>query len=271
MSIYNGPVLYPLKQIFRVCPAQCSCTPQYRAARRSPRKMIAASDIMLTLGCVWSVSRGHMPAPDVQHVDLWWQPAKSLAAAREACVSTQPCTGVYWNDADGVFKMLSGAVTSFAAPPQLRSSHSVHTHACSVDEFRRKLARSGDNVVFVVTTVPRTRAGAKKRDGTSYFSSHLRSTLSQARRETGDGTGEDVVRVTHQRNVAVLTRFTCQKYPRAFIPTSPNHTTPSSVSIYCYSRHGCPSFFLLEFVCYLSVSSLPAQQIRIVLGMMRPL
>lgn len=238
--------------------------------------MVAASDIMLTLGCVWSVSRGHAPAPDVQHVDLWWQPAASLAAAREACVSTQMCSGVHWNDADGVFKMLSGAVASFAAPPQLRSSHSVHTHACSVDEFRRKLARSGDNVVFVVTTVPRTRTGAKNRDGTSYFSSHLRSTLSQARRVTGGGTerdGEDVVRVTHQRSVAVLTRlYTCRKYPRVFIPPSPNHTTPTLVSNSCFfeTRLLFLSSFGIRvlFFCFIFRGTYESS---IVLGMMRSL
>ena len=150
--------------------------------------MVAASDVLLTLGCVWSASRGHAPDPVVQHVDLWWQPAASLEAARDACLSARGvCTGVYWNQNDGVYKMLSGAVTSAAAPPQLRDSHSVHTHACSVDEFRRKLARSRDNVIFVVTTVPRTRPGAKNRDGTSYFSSHLDSVLSQARGVGGEG------------------------------------------------------------------------------------
>ena len=143
--------------------------------------MVAASDILLTLGCVWSVSRGQAPADDVQHVDLWWQPAASLEAARGECVQSRLCTGVYWNEADRVFKMLSGAVTTTSAPQPLRHSHSVHTHACSVDEFRRKLMRSGANVVFVVTTVPRTRGRARNNDGTSYFSSHLKSVLSQAR------------------------------------------------------------------------------------------
>ena len=140
------------------------------------------------------MSRGQAPADDVQHVDLWWQPAASLEAARGECVQSRLCTGVYWNEADRVFKMLSGAVTTTSAPQPLRHSHSVHTHACSVDEFRRKLMRSGANVVFVVTTVPRTRGRARNNDGTSYFSSHLQSVLSQARqkRDGRVGGGERV-------------------------------------------------------------------------------
>ena len=55
----------------------------------------------------------------------------------------------------------------------------MHTHACGVEDFRRKLAKGGHNVVFVVTTVPRKRPGARNRDGTSYFSAHLNSMLSQ--------------------------------------------------------------------------------------------
>lgn len=142
--------------------------------------MVSSSDVLLTLGCVWSASTGHAPAHDTQHVDLWWQPAPSITEARAACLEARLCTGIYWNDRDRVFKMLGGAVTSHAAPPSLHASHySVHTHACSVDNFRAQLRKSRHNVVFVVTTVPRTRLGARNRDGTSYFSTHLRSLLSQ--------------------------------------------------------------------------------------------
>ena len=47
--------------------------------------MVAAADF---LGCVWSASHGNVPSPEVQHVDLWWQPAASLTAARDGWVGT---------------------------------------------------------------------------------------------------------------------------------------------------------------------------------------
>jgi hypothetical protein len=39
-------------------------------------------------------------------------PGSGVATLRHACVATQLCTGVYWNEPNGVFKMLGGAVTS---------------------------------------------------------------------------------------------------------------------------------------------------------------
>jgi len=44
-----------------------------------------------------------LPGPN-----LWWQVASDLSAAQAQCLATPPCTGVYWNDADSVYKMLSG-------------------------------------------------------------------------------------------------------------------------------------------------------------------
>jgi hypothetical protein len=111
-------------------------------------------------------------------MDLWWQPAGDIGAAQTQCLATPPCSGVYWNDVDNVYKMLSGAVQSTPAPASLQSTHSLHTHACNVDDFRARLQASGHSVVFVVTTVPRGGV-ARNRDGTSYFSTHLDSVLKE--------------------------------------------------------------------------------------------
>ena len=140
--------------------------------------MATAADFLLTYGCVWTAFQGATPTADVQHVDLWWQPAASLAHAREACVASRLCTGISWNEADKKFKMLSGAVTHQAAHSTLRPTHSVHRHACSVEAFRRALKASGGTVVFVVTTVQKRRANAKLH-GVPYFTLHLDSMLPQ--------------------------------------------------------------------------------------------
>jgi hypothetical protein len=140
--------------------------------------MVTPADVLATLGCVWAAATTSSPAPHTAHIDLWWQPAGSLDDARQSCADTPRCTGVWWNQRDAVYRRLSGAVSTSSARGDHADAYSVHTNACDVATFRDALVHSKQDVVFVVTTVPRKGWGRYK--GKKYFAAHLDTTLTQA-------------------------------------------------------------------------------------------
>jgi hypothetical protein len=140
--------------------------------------MVTPADVLATLGCVWAAATASSPTPHTAHIDLWWQPAGSLDDARQSCADTPRCTGVWWNERDAVYRRLSGAVSTSSARGDHADAYSVHTNACDVATFRDALVHSNQDVVFVVTTVPRKGWGRYK--GKKYFAAHLDTTLTQA-------------------------------------------------------------------------------------------